>query len=38
MADQEPDRIKVIPAEQDEDQVYTSIKKEIVTLFNGQKS
>ena len=38
MADQEPNRIKVVSAEHDEDQVYTSIKEEIVTLFNGQKS
>ncbi|SVC07044.1 uncharacterized protein METZ01_LOCUS259898, partial [marine metagenome] len=38
MADQEPNRIKVISAEHDEDQVYTSIKEEISTLFNGQKS
>ena len=36
--DQEPSRIKVIRAEHNEDQVYTFIKEEIVTLFNGQKS
>ena len=38
IVDQEPSRIKVIPAEHNEDQVYTFIKEEIVTLFNGQKS
>jgi len=34
IADQEPNRIKVISAEHDADRVYTFIQEEIVTLFD----